>query len=55
MGEGRWGAYKGLKSWWGAMQYMLEPETILLYGKDLSKELDGNIVFKHMISTKVAV
>lgn len=55
MGEGRWGKYRGLKSWWGAMLYMLEPETILLYGKDLSKELEGNIVFKHMISTKVAI
>lgn len=55
MGEGRWGGYKGLRAWWGAMLYTLEPETILLYGKDLSKELDGNIIFKHMISTKVAI
>lgn len=56
MGEGRWGKYKELFTWWGAIQEELEPDTILLYGKDLSKELSGdNIIFKKMISTKVAI
>ena len=56
MGEGRWGKFKGLLGWWDVIQYKLEPETILLYGKDLSKELKGdNIVFKKMISSKVAL
>lgn len=56
MGEGRWGKFKGLLGWWDVIQYKLEPETILLYGKDLSAELKGdNIVFKKMISSKVAL
>lgn len=55
MGEGRWGNFEGLKTWWNMIMFMLEPETILLYGKDLSDELTGNIVFKKMISSKVAV
>lgn len=55
MGEGRWGNFKGILSWWDVIQYKLEPETILLYGKDLSEDLKGdNIVFKKMISSKVA-
>lgn len=56
MGDGRWGNFKGLYSMWDTLQEKLEPETILLYGKDLSKELSGNnIVFKRLISSKVAV
>lgn len=56
MGDGRWGNFKGLYSMWDRLQEKLEPETILLYGKDLSKELSGNnIVFKRLISSKVAV
>ena len=55
MGEGRWGNYATLKAFWDLMLWKLQPETILLYGKDLSKELSGNIVFKQMISSKVAV
>lgn len=54
MGEGRWGKFRGLLSWWDVIQYELEPETILLYGKDLTENLSGdNIVFKKMISSKV--
>ena len=55
MGEGRWGQYDSLKAFWDTMLWKLKPETILLYGKDLSKELSGNIVFKQMISSKVAI
>ena len=56
MGEGRWGGFKGLFKWWDTIQDTLQPEKILLYGKDLSKELKGdNIVFKKLISSKVAI
>ena len=56
MGEGRWGKFKGLFSWWDVIQDRLKPKTILLYGKDLSKELKGdNIIYKQMISSKVAI
>jgi len=55
MGDGRWGNYATLKAFWDTMIYKLKPETILLYGKDLSKELSGNIIFKQMISSKVAI
>lgn len=55
MGEGRWGAYKNLYENWDRVLERLEPETILLYGKDISTSLHGNIVFKKMINTKVAV
>ena len=55
MGEGRWGGYKEIRAWWDAIMYKLKPETVLLYGKDISNELSGNIVFKQMISSKVAI
>ena len=56
MGEGRWGNFEGLLNWWNIIQNKLEPETILLYGKDLTSKLTGdNIVFKQMISSKVAI
>lgn len=56
MGEGRWGKFRGLFSWWSVILEELEPDTILLYGKDLSKELKhDNIVFKQMISSKAAI
>ena len=55
MGEGRWGKFRGLFSWWDVIQEVLEPETILLYGKDLRKDLKGNIVYKQMINSKVAI
>jgi len=55
MGEGRWGQYKWLRTWWDAILNALEPETVLLYGKDLTDELKGNIVFKKLISSKVAI
>lgn len=55
MGEGRWANFNSLKSNWQRIFDTLEPETILLYGKDLSKELSGNIVFKRLINSKVAI
>lgn len=55
MGDGRWGNYATLRAFWDTMLWKLQPETILLYGKDLSKELRGNIVFKQMITSKVAI
>lgn len=55
MGEGRWANFKALKSNWQYIIDTLEPETVLLYGKDLSAELTGNIVFKRLINSKVAV
>lgn len=55
MGEGRWGNFNGIRKWWDIILKKLEPETILLYGKDLSKELSGNIVYKQLINSKVAI
>ena len=55
MGEGRWGNFSYLRTWWNVILAELMPETILLYGKDLTNELSGNIVFKKMISSKVAI
>lgn len=55
MGEGRWANFKALKSNWHRILNRLEPEIILLYGKDLSNELEGNILFKRLINSKVAV
>lgn len=55
MGEGRWAKFKALKYNWKYIIDTLEPETILLYGKDISDELTGNIVFKKLINSKVAV
>lgn len=55
MGEGRWANFKALKDNWDYILWKLKPETILLYGKDLSEELSGNIVFKRLINSKVAV
>lgn len=55
MGEGRWARWTQLKKAWPYVVGKLQPKQILLYGKDLSKELSGNIVYKRMISSKVAV
>lgn len=55
MGEGRWANFKALKDNWDYLLWKLKPETILLYGKDLSSELSGNIIFKKLINSKVAV
>lgn len=45
MEEGRWGGYRQLFKYWDTMMNRLEPSKILLYGKDLSKHLNGNIIF----------
>ena len=55
VGEGRWAKYKQLKTAWPYVIGTLQPKQILLYGKDLSNELTGNIVYKRMISSKVAI
>lgn len=55
MGEGRWGGYKLLRECWNRIIDTLEPKIVLLYGKDLSNELTGNIVFKKLISSKAAI
>lgn len=51
--DGRWGGYKSFYKYYEKTIDYLEPELILLYGKDLSANLKGNIVFKGMISRKV--
>lgn len=55
MGEGRWGNYSALRSNWERIMNKLKPKLILLYGKDLSSELSGDIVYKRLINSKVAV
>ena len=55
MGWGRWDGYKELYRAWDRIIDTLEPETILLYGKDLSANLPGNIVYKQYITSKVAL
>ena len=54
-GDGRWGGYKSIATFYDKTINKLEPETVLLYGKDLSEQLTGNIVFKRLISSKVAI
>lgn len=57
MGEGRWSHWEFLRKQWDKMLQTLEPEVILLYGKDITKKykLDGNIVHKRLISSKVVI
>lgn len=55
MGWGRWDGYKELYKAWDNILDKLEPETILLYGKDLSANLSGNIIYKKYITSKVAI
>lgn len=54
-GDGRWGGYKSIATFYDKTIDKLKPETVLLYGKDLSEQLTGNIVFKRLISSKVAI
>ena len=57
MGDGRWGNYKSLHTFYDRALEVLEPKSILLYGKLSVKQLNlkGNVVFKQMISSKVAI
>ena len=55
MGEGRWANFSALKSNWDKIMTKLEPDVILLYGKNLSHELSGNIIYKQLINSKVAI
>lgn len=53
MGEGRWAKYELLYKYWDTLMSKLEPDTILLYGKDLSANLTGNIIFKPLVSKRL--
>lgn len=57
MGEGRWANWVSLRTHWQYVIDTLEPDTILLYGKDIIDQysLTGNIVHKRLINSKVAV
>lgn len=57
MGEGRWANWLSLRTHWEYVMSTLEPDTILLYGKDIidTYGLTGNIVHKRLINSKVAV
>lgn len=57
MGEGRWAKWQSLRRNWNQIMNTLEPDTVLLYGKNIIDEfqLAGNIVYKRLISSKVAV
>lgn len=55
MGEGRHAKWVELFAGWNYILETLEPSCILLYGKDLSANLEGNIVVKNLISSKVAI
>ena len=57
VGEGRWADWKLLRSTWNRVVDTLEPETILLYGKNIADrfQLKGNIIHKQLISSKVAI
>lgn len=57
MGEGRWAKWQSLRRNWDYIMQTLEPDAVLLYGKNIVDEfqLDGNIIHKKLISSKVAV
>lgn len=57
MGEGRWAKWQSLRRNWNHIMQTLEPDVVLLYGKNIIDEfqLDGNIIHKKLISSKVAV
>lgn len=57
MGEGRWAKWQSLRRNWNRIIQTLEPDTVLLYGKNIADEfqLTGNIIYKKLISSKVAI
>lgn len=57
MGEGRWAKWESLRRNWDYIMQTLEPDVVLLYGKDIVNDfqLTGNIIHKKLISSKVAV
>lgn len=55
MGDGRWGGNKSVYKVWDKLLEVLEPRTIILYGKDLSNNLNGNIIYKKLVSSRVAI
>ena len=56
MGEGRWAKWQSLFESWQYVMETLEPKTILLYGKDLRKQLYNPpkcaIIYKGIANTK---
>ena len=57
MGEGRWAKWQSLRRNWNHIMQTLEPDVVLLYGKNIADEfqLTGNIIYKKLISSKVAI
>ena len=57
MGEGRWANWESLRTHWNYVCNILEPDCILLYGKNLidTFSLQGNVIHKKLISSKVAI
>lgn len=55
MGDGRWGANRSVYKVWDKLLEVLEPRTVILYGKDLSNNLNGNIIYKKLVSSRVAI
>ena len=55
MGDGRWGGNKSVYKVWDKLMEVLEPRTVILYGKDLSNNLNGNIIYKKLISSRAAI
>lgn len=53
MGEGRWGGYKLLLKCYDMIIDKLHPNVVLLYGKDLRSQLNGNIVYKPITNSTV--
>lgn len=54
MGEGRWGNYKSLIGNWDKVIDRLKPKQVILYGKDLSKELSGTeIIYKPLTNVRI--
>ena len=53
MGEGRWGEYQNFFKTWDKMIDTLKPKIVLLYGKDISKDLGGcEIIHKTYATSK---
>ena len=58
MGEGRWAGYKGLYANWDKMIDILQPNVILLYGKNITENLSnkyGIIIHKQYVTSSVAI
>lgn len=54
MGSGRWGEFNHFDDWELILD-KLEPDAVLLYGRDISDQLSGNIIYKSIVNTKVVI